>query len=151
MTKSRAVGMMAIVLAAAMLSLAADRVTALTKFFTPAGTKVGLAFLDPVDTSKVKPGNHIRFRIDANTKIKGRIVIHKGGRLTGTVTKVGHRFLLRSGYVTISRLAVTTVDGRTVSLNDVRVKAPLFHRDIRVRPGTHVKDTTKKDVTVVVH
>ncbi|HEX2680970.1 MAG TPA: hypothetical protein VHQ03_06720 [Candidatus Dormibacteraeota bacterium] len=140
----------AIVLAVAVLSLAADRVTALTKLIAPAGSKVGLAFLDPVDTGKVKPGNKIRFRTDANTKVKGRIVIRKGTRLTGTVTKAGHRFLLRSGYVTISNLAVTTVDGKVVGLNDVRVKAPLFHRDIRVKPGTHMRTTTKKDVAIVV-
>lgn len=142
--------MMAIVLAAAVLSLAADRVAALTKLVTPAGSKVGIAFLDPVDTGKVKPGSKIRFRTDANTKVKGRIVIRRGTRLTGTVTKVGHRFLLRSGYAIIGHLAVTTVDNKVVSLNDVRVRAPLFHRDIRVKPGTHMKTTTKKDVMVVV-
>lgn len=150
MSKSRAVSLMAIVLAVAVLSLAADRVTALTKLIVPAGAKVGLAFLDAVDTGKIKPGNKIRFRTDANTKVRGRIVIRKGTRLTGTVTKAGHRFLLRSGYVIISHLAVTTVDNKVVSLNDVRVRAPLFHRDIRVKPGAHMKTTTKKDVTVVV-
>ncbi len=143
--------MIAIVLAAAVLSLAADRVVAMTKLMTPAGTKVGLALIDPVDTSKIKPGTKIRFRVDVNTKVKGRIVIRKGTRLTGTVTAAGHRFLLQSGYVTIGRLAVVTVDRRVVGLNDVSVRAPLFHRDIRVRPGTHMRTTTKKDVTIVLH
>ena len=150
MRKSRVLSILASVVAAAVLSLVVEQVAALTKIVTPAGSKVGLAFIDPVDTGKIKPGNKIRFRTDANTKVHGRIVIRRGTRLTGTVTKVGHRFLLRSGYAIIGRLTVTTVDNKVVSLNDVRVRAPLFHRDIRVRPGTHMRTTTKKDVTVAV-
>lgn len=150
MRKSRALNILAIAVVAAVVSLAANQVAAFTKLRAPAGSKVGLAFIDPVDTGKIKPGNKVRFRIDANTKIQGRIVIHKGTRITGTVTRAGHRFLLRSGWVVISGLTAHTVDNKVVALNDVRVKAPLFHRDIRVRPGTHVRTTTKKDVTVAI-
>ena len=150
MSKRAAVSVMAIVLAAAVLSLAAARVTALTALVTPAGTKVGLAFIDPVDTSKIKPGAKVRFRVDANTKVKGRVVIRKGTTLTGVVNRVGHPFLLHAGYANISRLTVITVDGKTVGLNDVRVRARLFHGDIRVRPGTHTRTTTKKDVTIKI-
>jgi hypothetical protein len=139
---------MSIILAFAVLSLAAARVTALTSLLAPAGTKVGLTFLDPVDTAKVKPGDKVHFRVDANTMVKGHVVIRKGISLTGTVKSVGHPFILHAGYAIITHLAVATVDKKTVDLNDVRVRARLFGGDIRVRPGTHTKASTKKDVTI---
>jgi hypothetical protein len=148
MTKNRTLSVLAIVLAVAVPSFAAARVTALTSIATPAGTKVGLTFLDPVDTSKVKPGYKVRFRVDANTMVKGHIVIRKGTKLTGTVATVGHPFLRHAGYANISHLAVVSVDKKTLGLNDVRVGASLFHGDIKVRPGTHTKTSTKKNVTI---
>jgi hypothetical protein len=148
MRKNRSLSVLAIVLALAVPSFAAARGTPLTSILTPAGTKVGLTFLDSVDTSKVKPGYKVRFRVDANTTVKGHIVIRKGTKLTGTVASVGHPFLRHAGYANISRLAVVSVDKKTVGLTDIRVGAPIFHGDIRVRPGTHTKASTKKNVTI---
>ncbi len=148
MSRNVAVSVTSIILALAVLSFAAVRVTALSSIMAPAGTKVGLTFLDPVDTAKVKPGDKVHFRVDANTTVKGHVVIRKGSTLTGTVKSVGHPFILHAGYAIITHLAVPTVDKKTVDLNDVRVRARLFSGDIRVRPGTHTKASTKKDVTI---
>jgi hypothetical protein len=146
--RNAAVSVTSIILAVAVLSFAAAPVSALASIMARAGTKVGLTFLDPVDTAKVKPGDRVRFRVDANTTVQGHVVIRKGSTLTGSVKAVGHPFILHAGYAIITHLAVTTVDKKTVELSDVRVRARLFSGDIRVRPGTHTKATTKKDVTV---
>jgi hypothetical protein len=141
---------LAIVLAAAVLSFMTVSATAQMALLAPAGTKVGLAFLDQVDTGKTKNGDKVRFIVDANVMVKGHVVIRKGTTLEGTVNAVGHPFPQNSGYANISLLAVPAVDKRTVGLNDVRISAPLFGGDVRVRPGTHTVTTTKKDVVISV-
>ena len=151
MSKTPVLSGLAIVLAAAVLSWAIAPVAALTALLTPAGTKVGLAFLDQVDTGKNKNGDKVRFMVDANVMVRGAIVIQKATPVTGTITAVGHPFPQNSGYATIGLLTVTAVDQHTtVMLNDVRISAPLFGGDARVRPGTHTATTTKKDVVISV-
>ncbi|HEX4835920.1 MAG TPA: hypothetical protein VFW01_06260 [bacterium] len=149
MSKSPVLRVTAIVLAAAVLSFMATPVTgALMSIVTPAGTKVGLAFLDQVDTGKTKSGDIVHFRVDANVVVKGHIVINKGTALTGTVNAVGHPFPQNAGFANIGSLSVPAVDKKVVSLNDVRISAPMFGGDIRIRPGTHTETTTKQDVTI---
>lgn len=148
-SKTPVLSITAIVLAIAVLSFVAAPVTgALMSIMTPAGTKVGLAFLDQVDTGKTKSGDTVHFRVDANVVVKGHIVIGKGIALTGTINAVGHPFPQNAGFANISSLVVTAVDKKIVGLNDIRISAPLFGGDIRIRPGTHTVTTTKQDVTI---
>ncbi len=140
---------MAIVLAAAVVSFMTAPATALP-LLAPAGTRVGLSFLDQVDTGKTKNGDKVRFIVDANVMVRGHVVIRKGTTLMGTVNAVGHPFPQNSGYANISLLAVTAVDKRIVGRNDIRISAPLFGGDVRVRPGTHTVTTTKRDVVISV-
>jgi hypothetical protein len=143
---------LAVMLAVAVLSFAAAPVTgAMTMLLTPAGTKVGLAFLDPIDTGKAKNGDKVRFIVDHPVMVKGHVVIQKGATLEGTVNAIGHPFPQNSGFANIGSLTVTAVDAKSiVTLNDVHVSAPLFGGDIRVKPGTHTVTTTKKDAYVSV-
>lgn len=143
---------LAVMLAVAVLSFAAAPVTgAMTMLLTPAGTKVGLSFLDPVDTGKAKAGDKVRFIVDHPVMVKGHVVIQKGATLEGTVNAIGHPFPQNSGYANIGSLTVTAVDDKSiVTLNDVHVSAPLFGGDIRVKPGTHTVTTTRKDAYVSV-
>lgn len=152
MSKTLVIRLLAVTLTAAVLSFAAAPVTAaMTMLLAPAGTKVGLSFLDPLDTGKAKAGDKVRFIVDHPVMVKGHVVIKKGTTLEGTVNAVGHPFPQNSGYANIGSLTVTAVDDKSiVTLNDVHVSAPLFGGDIRVKPGTHTITTTKKDAYVSV-
>jgi hypothetical protein len=92
----------------------------------------------------------VKLIVDSNVMVKGYVVIKKGTTLMGTVSQIGHPFPQNSGFANISLLAVPAVDKKVVELNDIRVSAPMFGGDIRVRPGTHTETTTKKDVTIAV-
>ena len=138
----------AIALAATALSFMVTPVAAKTSVLTPAGTKVGLAFLDPVDTAKAKSGSTVHFQVATDVVVDKHIVIKKGTTLAGTIKTVGHPFPQNAGFADISLLAVSTVDRKMVNLNDVRVSAPLLGGDIRVPAGTVVTTSTKADVMI---
>jgi hypothetical protein len=141
---------MAIVLATAALSVAAAPVAGALVILTPAGTKVALALLDPVDTAQAATGDVVRFRVAADVVVNGRVVIRSGTRLVGTVDKVGHPFPQNAGFANIGALAVRAVDKRIVRLHDVRVSAPLLGGNIRLQPGALLATSTMTDVTVRV-
>jgi hypothetical protein len=117
---------------------------------TPAGTKVGLTYLDPVDTAKAAPGDKVHFNVAADVIVNGYVVIKSGTPLTGTVNKAGHPFPQNAGYANISDLTVSAVDKKTVALKDVRVSAAYFHGNIRVAVGSLVTTGTTADATVRV-
>lgn len=152
MSKTPVPHAMAVVLTVAVLSLTlmAASIAAATSVFTPAGTKVGLTFLDPVDTAKAASGNKVHFKVAEDVIVNRQIVIKKGTTLVGTINEVGHPFPQNAGFANISFLTVTAVDKKTVDLTDVRVSAPLFGGNIQVRVGTFVTTSTKTDVTINV-
>jgi hypothetical protein len=141
---------MAVVVAAALLSLVTAPVSGAVMILAPAGTKVGLTYLDPVDTAKTTPGNSVRFKVAADVVVNGYVVIKHGTPLTGTVNKTGHPFPQNAGFANISGLAVIAVDKKTVTLNDIRVSAAYFHDNIRVPVGALVTTGTRADATVRV-
>jgi hypothetical protein len=149
MFKRPLLNVMAIALAAAMLSFVVGSVAAATLIMAPAGTKVGLKFVDPVDTAKAASGERVHFKVIDNVIVKGHILIKRGTELMGTINAVGHPFPQNAGFANIGSLFVTTVDRKRVALNDVRVSAPLLGGDIRVKPGTYVTTTTKANVSVL--
>ncbi len=159
MSKNPGFSVLAMMLAAAMLSLVVGPVAAttsvppavLTSVHMPAGTKVALRFLDPVDTAKAASGDKVHFKVVEDVIVSEHVVIKKGAMLTGTVNEAGHPFPQNAGYANISSLAVTAVDKKTaVALTDVRVSAPLLGGNIQVPAGTFVTTNTKADVEVKV-
>src|SRR5215472_12502502 len=86
----------AAIAAAAVLS-ATVPVSGAVMILTPAGTKVGLTYLDPVDTAKTTPGDKVHFKIAADVIVNGYVVIKSGTLLTGTVSKAGHPFPQNAG------------------------------------------------------
>jgi hypothetical protein len=141
---------MALVVALAILSFAAATVSAAVTVLTPAGTKVALKFVDPVDTATVKQGEPVHFHVAADVLVNGKVVIKMSTPVTGTVNKVGHESVLNSGFANITNLAVIAVDMKTVRLKDVRVSARVFGGNKRVHPGQLVATGTMKDITIRV-
>jgi hypothetical protein len=141
---------MALVVALAILSFAAATVSAAVTVLTPAGTKVALKFIDPVDTATIKPGEPVHFHVAADVLVNGKVVIRMSTPVTGTVNKVGHESVLNAGFANISNLAVIAVDMKTVPLKDVRVSARIFGGDKRVHVGQIVTTGTMKDATIRV-
>lgn len=162
MSKNPVFGVMSLMLAAAVLSLAAAPVAgavvgptvvftpAGTAVLTPAGTKVSLTFLDPVDTGKAASGDRVRFKVAADVIVNEHVVIRQGTALVGTVKEVGHPFPQNAGFANITSLDVRAVDRTMVGLKDVRVSAPLFGGNIRVAAGDPATTSTKADVTIKV-
>lgn len=148
MSRNLVPSVIAIVLAGAVLSFVAAPVSGAMVILTPAGTKVGLTFLNPVDTAQTASGDNVHFKVAADVIVNGHVVIKNGTTLTGTVNQVGHPFPQNAGFANISALAVTAVDKKTVRLQDVRVSAPFFAGNIRVPAGTLVTTSTSADVTI---
>ncbi|HLW49208.1 MAG TPA: hypothetical protein VKW09_15775 [bacterium] len=136
--------------ALALLSFAAATVSAAVTVLAPAGTKVALKYIEPLDTATIKPGERIHFRIAADVLVDGRVVIKRSTPLAGTVNKVGHESVLNSGFANISELAVMAVDKKHVLLKDVRVSAKIFGGNKRVPAGALVTTGTMKDITIWV-
>jgi hypothetical protein len=141
---------MAVLVATMLLWLVTTPVSGAVMILTPAGTKVGLTYLDPVDTVKTTPGDSVRFKVAADVVVNGYVVIKHGTLLKGTINKAGHPFPQNAGFANITGLAVTAVDKKTVTLNDIRVSAAYFHGNIRVPAGALVTIGTRVDATVRV-
>ena len=141
---------MALVVAFALPSCAVVSVSAAVTVLTPAGTKVALKYMEPVDTATIKPGESVRFHVAADVLVSGRVVIKRSTLVTGTVSRVGHESVLNAGFANISHLTALAVDFRHVPLQDVRVSAKIFGGNKHVPAGTLVTTGTMKDTTVIV-
>jgi hypothetical protein len=93
-----------------------------TDVWVPAGTRVALTFVTPVDSAAVSTGAKVRFKVSADV-VGGRYVIIRAGRpVMGTVTKATQPGIFgASSEVVVGFLAVTAVDGRPISLQDVTI------------------------------
>lgn len=150
MSRDSLLKVMALVAVFALLPLAAATVSAAVTVLTPAGTKVALKFMDPVDTATIKPGEQVHFHVAADVLANGRVVIKMSTPLTGTVTKVGHESVLNAGFANIGDLTVITVDRNHVSLKDIRIGTHMFGGNKRVRAGSLVTTGTTTNVTIRV-
>lgn len=149
MSRSLVFCAIAAVVAAAVFSVTVPVSGAVT-ILAPAGTKVGLKYLDPVDTAKAAPGDKVHFKVAADVIVNGYVVIKSGTLLVGTVSKAGHPFPQNAGFANIGRLAVNAVDKKAVVLKDVRVSAAYFHGNVKVPAGSIVTTGTTTDTTVRV-
>ena len=110
------------VVTAVMLTVSVAAVLAAAPVWVPAGTRVGLQFLDTVASDKIQPGAKVRFRIAADVVQSRRVVIRAGAAATGTVTKVQRPGAFgQDASLVIGLVAVNGVDGRPIKLNDVVV------------------------------
>ncbi len=93
-----------------------------TDVWVPAGTRVALAFITPVDSGVITTGAKVRLKVSADV-VGGRFVIVRAGTpVVGTVTKVTQPGIFgASSEVVIGFIAVTAVDGRPISLQDVTI------------------------------
>ena len=108
--------------AAGLLALPAATAGEGTDVWVPAGTRVALAFVTPVDSGVITTGAKVRLKVSADV-VGGRYVIVRAGTpVVGTVTKVTQPGIFgASSEVVIGFIAVTAVDGRPISLQDVTI------------------------------
>jgi hypothetical protein len=96
--------------------------SATTLVWVPAGTRVGLAFLTPVDSSKITAGSRVHLKVAADVVGGRSVIIRAGTPVVGTVTRVTQPGMFgTSSEVVIGFLSATAVDGRPIMLKDVIV------------------------------
>jgi len=88
----------------------------------PAGTKVLLKFLSPVDSATIKEGATIKFEV-ATDVLNNRVAIFRAGMpAEGIVTDVSHPGIFgKNARVHISHIRANAVDGKPVSLSPLDV------------------------------
>ncbi len=107
-------------LAGAILAALPPPGQAATQVFVPAGTKVGLQFVTPVDSGKIATGAKVRFRVLQSVLGGRHVVIRAGGPVIGIVTEVTKPGIFgRSARVVVGSLSVLAVDGRPLPLRDI--------------------------------
>jgi hypothetical protein len=122
MRNSRIVRLGVLLAAATLAALPPAPAPAATTVYVPAGTRVGLQFVTPVDSSRITPGTRVQFKVIANVVSGRRVIIRSGTPVTGTVTKVTKPGMFgQSSTVVIGFLNATAVDGRPIRLQDVTV------------------------------
>ncbi len=133
------VAALAPIVAAAMLSVSVAAVSAAASVWVPAGTQVGLQFLDTVASDKIQTGAKIRFRIAADVVQSRKVVIRSGAAAAGTVTQVQKPGAFgQDASVVIGRIAVNGVDGRPIRLSDVVVSKATLSKSRAGAAGTSV-------------
>lgn len=111
-----------LLVAAGLAAVPAAPVSAGTLVWVPAGTKVGLQFLTPVDSGAIAIGAKVPFKVVAPVVGAGHVVIRTGTRVTGTVTEVTKPGAFgASSKVVIGFLSAAGADGKLIKLQDVIV------------------------------
>jgi len=111
---------------------------AATAVHVPAGTKVGLEFVDPVDTGTVKVGEKVRLKVVADVIVDRHAVIKKGAPLTGVVTYAqNHGAFGQPSRATLGHLAVMAVDKKPIAIHD----AVIVPNEINSRVGAAAAST----------
>jgi hypothetical protein len=122
MRRSSVLRIAASLVAAGVLAPPASSAGTATDVWVPAGTRVALTFVTPVDSGAITAGAEVHFKVSADV-VGGRYVIVRAGTpVVGTVTKVTKPGMFGvSSEVVIGFMAVTAVDGRPIALQDVTV------------------------------
>ncbi len=88
----------------------------------PAGTKVLLRFLTPVESAQIKEGATIRFEVASDVLINRQIIFKAGTAGQGIVTDVSHPGIFgKNARVHISHIQVNAMDGKPVGLSPLDV------------------------------
>lgn len=107
----------AAVLVALLAVLGAPPADAGTVVTVPAGTKVLLKFLEPLDSSKAKEGDVVKFEIAADVLVDRYVIFRLGDPARGIVTDVSQPGIFgKNARVHISYIQATAADGRPVRL-----------------------------------
>jgi hypothetical protein len=95
----------------------------------PIGTQVGLQFRTPVNSSTIAAGTPINFRVLSDVVSGGRIVIRRGSRASGVVTRVTKPGMFgTNAKVVIGSMTATAVDGSRIPLRDVVVSKEMISK-----------------------
>lgn len=88
----------------------------------PAGTKILLKFLTPVDSATIKEGAEIKFSVAADVLISRTAIFQTGTPAMGIVTDVSHPGIFgKNARVHISHIQVNAVDGKPVTVSPLDV------------------------------
>lgn len=108
--------------AIALLVAAGVPVQGATPVKVPAGTKVLLKFLTPVDSAKAKEGDTIKFEVAVDTLLDRTVVFRQGTAGQGIVTDVSPPGIFgKNARVHIAYIQVNAVDGKPVRLSPLDV------------------------------
>jgi len=111
-----------VLVAASLVALPQAPASAATLIYVPAGTKVGLQFVTPVDSGEIATGSKVNFKVIADVLGARHVIIRAGTPVTGMVTQVTKPGMFgASSKVVIGFLAANAVDGRPIKLTDVIV------------------------------
>lgn len=110
-----------------------------TQIWVPAGTKVPLAFVTPVDSGKITSGTRVHFKVAANVLGGRHVILRAGTPASGTVTQVTKPGAFgASSKVVIGVIRTTAVDGGPVALKDVIVSKATVSNSRAGAAGTSV-------------
>lgn len=122
MQKSAGLRAAALIFAAAALAVPATPVSAATAVWVPAGTKVGVQFLNTVASDKIASGAKVHFRTAADVMQNRHVVIRSGAPAVGTVTEVQRPGPFgQDAKVVIGFITTNGVDGKPIKLTDIVV------------------------------
>jgi hypothetical protein len=89
----------------------------------PAGTRVPLEFLTPVDTGQHRQGDRVEFRVAQNVLVGRQIVIRQGAEGSGVITWVaGPGIFGQNARATVSFIQVMAVDNKPIKLTPLELK-----------------------------
>jgi len=109
-------------IATVLLVLPVANAAAATPVYVAAGTKVGLEFVDPVDTGTAKVGQKVRLKVVADVIVSRHVVIRKGAALTGIVVYAQNKGAFgKPSKATLGHLAVIAVDKKPVPIREVSI------------------------------
>ncbi len=88
----------------------------------PAGTKVLLRFLTPIDSAQIKEGAAVKFEVASDVLINRQAIFKAGTAGQGIVTDVSHPGIFgKNARVHISHIQANAIDGKPVSLSPLDV------------------------------
>lgn len=109
-----------LLVAAALLALSPAQAAAATVIWVPAGTRVVLQFVTPVDSGKITAGTKVHFKVAADVTGGRYVIIRAGMPATGTVTEVTQPGIFgEDSRVVIGFITAKAVDGKPIGLKDV--------------------------------
>jgi hypothetical protein len=116
----------------------------------PAGTLVLLETSESLDASRLTIGQLIQFKVKADVRIDGEVVISTGAMATGRVKRLKNGSFNTPGSIFIEVTSVQSIDGQQVSLNGTEQELKGYYpgEAAKVNLGTAISATVTNDTTI---
>ena len=116
----------------------------------PAGTLVLLETTESLDASRMTIGQLTQFKVKADVRIDGEVVIRTGAMATGRVKGLKNGTYNSPGSIFIEVTSVQSADGQQVALNgaEQELKGYYAGEAAKVNPGTTISATVMNDTVI---